>query len=96
MRKITKESIAAFLNSEVFKKQNMEVTVYNEKVCLWLHGNCIATQEGNILKITHCGWKTNTTKERLNGLPNVRINQKIGVWFLNGEIWDGELTEIKL
>ena len=51
MRKITEESINAFLNRTKFKKQNMEVTIYNDKTCLWLHGNCIATLENNELFI---------------------------------------------
>jgi hypothetical protein len=95
MRKITEESINAFLNRTKFKKQNMEVTIYNDKACLWLHGNCIATLENNELFITNCGWESNTTKERLNGLPNVSIYQKNFQWFLNGELWNGELTKIK-
>ena len=94
MRKITEESVSAFNNNAPFKKQNMEVTIYNEKVCLWLHGNCIATKEGGQLKITNAGWKSNTTKERLNALPGVRIQQKNFVWFLNGKEWDGGLTKI--
>jgi hypothetical protein len=39
--------------------------------------------------ITTCGWPTNTTKDRLNALPNVHIHQLKGMWYLNGEKWDG-------
>ena len=98
MRKITKESINAFLNRTKFKKQNMQVTLnnYNNETHLELHGNTIAIlNEKNELFITNCGWRSNTTKERLNALPNVSIRQKNFQWFLNGELWNGELTKIK-
>ena len=46
------------------------------------------------LYIRDGGWQSNTTKERLNGLPNVYINQKDFQWYLNGEAWSGEWTLI--
>jgi hypothetical protein len=106
MRKITKESIKAFLNAESFSKSNMIVKIEATEnglpclVRLYLHGNMIAERHVNKrterLYITNCGWFTNTTKERLNALPNVSIKQKNFVWYLNGREWNGELTEIKL
>lgn len=48
----------------------------------------------NSLVITNAGWKSNTTKERLNGLPNVSIQQKKGEWFLNGTAWNGEWIKV--
>ena len=100
MRKITEESVNAFLNRTKFKKQNMEVENKNYGLgiatLLKLHGNTIAIlNELNELFITNCGWESNTTKERLNALPNVSIRQKNFEWFLNGELWNGELTKIK-
>lgn len=61
---------------------------------LFLHGNRIAYYENGNLYITNCGWFSNTTKERLNALPNVSINQNKGVWYLNGEVWNGEPVKI--
>ena len=62
---------------------------------LKLHGNTIAIlNELNELFITNCGWFTNTTKERLNALPNVCIYQKNWIWYLNGKEWNGKLTQI--
>jgi len=96
MRKITEESINAFLNRTNFSKANMIVKNENEETRLKLHGNTIAIlNENNELFITNCGWESNTTKERLNALPNVSIRQKNFEWFLNGELWNGELTKIK-
>ena len=105
MRKITIESNEAFLNSTPFKKQNMEVRVLateNNSPCwvgLFYHGNMIAerhiNKRVNKLKITNCGYFTNTTKERLNALPNVNLYQKKGVWYLNEKAWNGNLINIK-
>ena len=97
MRKITEESVDAFMNGRRFKKSNMEVcvdTVGTSK--LFLHGNCIAERNriGKYISITSCGWKTNTTKERLNGIPGVSIQQKNFEWYLNGNQWDGSWTDI--
>lgn len=96
MRKITIDSVNAFLNRQTFKRQNMEVTSFDNSFYLKLHGNTIAVLHGDgTLMITDAGWQTNTTKERLNGLPNVNIHQKNFVWYLNGEEWNGNLTQIK-
>ena len=96
MRKITKESINAFLTRREFTKQNTKVRKMNDKYFLKLHNNIIAIlyKDGTI-QITNSGWFSNTTKERLNALPNVNIVQKNFVWYLNGKEWNGELTEIK-
>ena len=97
MRKITEESIKAFLNAKKFNKQNMSVEVLPNVTILKLHGNEIAYQYNNpekTLSITNCGWFTVTTKERLNALPNVSIQQKNFVWFLNGKEWDGNKIDV--
>ena len=87
MRKITQESINAFNNDKSFKKANMEVTVDDNETALYLHGNKIAKKIKDELFISNAGWYSNTTKERLNGLDNVWINQVNYQWFLNGEPW---------
>lgn len=97
MRKITSESIRCFLNAEKYSKGNMIVEVLPNVTVLKLHGNSIAylyNDPERTLSITNCGWFSNTTKERLNSIPNVHISQKDFVWFLNGKEWDGELIDI--
>tara|TARA_R110000751_G_scaffold3827_13_gene17843 strand:- start:106 stop:399 length:294 start_codon:yes stop_codon:yes gene_type:complete len=97
MRKITKESVQAFMNAQKFKKSNMEVVVLPNVTVLKLYGNEIAYRYNDperTLSITNCGYFTVTTKERLNGLDGVSIYQKQGQWYLNEEEWDGELTDI--
>jgi hypothetical protein len=93
MKQITKKACAAFVNCEELKTGNTTVTrKVTDKGNVWelhLFGNLIAWHGGGKLRITNAGWPTYTTKERLNGLPNVSINQVRGKWFLNGVQWDG-------
>lgn len=70
-------------------------------VVLRLHGNAIArypaessTQDHfecfKLLEVSDGGgYQTRTTKERLNGIPDVSVHQKKGQWYLNGYAWDG-------
>ena len=98
MRAITRQSIKAFMNAEPFKKSNMEVEVLPNVTVLKLFGNRIAYRYNDperTLSITNCGWNTATTKERLNALPDVSIQQVRGEWFLNGMEWDGKLIDVK-
>jgi hypothetical protein len=68
-----------------------EGTIYYLK----LFGNKIAAIESDgRLWISNAGWDTKTTKERLNGLPGVSIQQKKGEWYLNGNQWDGNPTYV--
>lgn len=99
MRQITIDAVRAFRNGNRFKRNNTEVrtfshTGYRE---LRLHNNVIAWYDDNgSLFIQNCGYSTVTTKERLNGLPNVSIYQKNWEWFLNGEHWNGEQVKISI
>jgi hypothetical protein len=84
-RKVTQQITDAFLNGSKLTLGN----TYCDGSGIYLHGNLIAYREGSDLFITAAGWLTNTTKERLNALPGVMINQVKGQWFLNGKEWDG-------
>jgi len=97
MRQITQQSVNAFLNAQKFNRQNMQVEVLPNVTVLYLHGNAIAYRYNDpekTLTIQNCGWFTPTTKERLNALPNVSIQQKSFKWYLNGEEWDGSKIDI--
>jgi len=89
-RKITKESVSAFLDGRKFNKGNMRVVVESDRTELRLHGNTIAIIDAlGVMSVCNAGWESNTTKERLNGLPNVSVHQKNWKWYLNGKEWDG-------
>jgi hypothetical protein len=86
MRKITKQTVEAFENNQNFKSDNMEVSSDQFMNRMWLHGNLIAVKDhvNDVLKVSLCGWNTNTTRERLNGIPGVNVSTRKGQAFLNG------------
>lgn len=104
MRKITQDAVRAFLAGEAFSRDNTRVEVRPFKgatensVVLVLHNNPIATYVKSVgvsgLLVCDGNWQTNTTKERLNGLPGVRVHQKAGQWYLNGMKWEGSWTHV--
>jgi hypothetical protein len=69
MKKISQDSVNAFLNKKTFNKDNMRVVSGGGEWYLLLHGNAIAKMlpDGTITLST-CGWHTRTTLERLNCL----------------------------
>lgn len=91
MREVSKSTIQAFLSGKACKVGNTSVTREIGFYKLRLHGNVIATRNtetGEIL-VSDGGWQTNTTKERLNSLfslllNDTRIFQRNGVWFVDG------------
>ena len=97
MRKITKEAVSKFLSKETFRKSNMSVEESYGVYKLKLHGNTIATIDVlGVLSVSNAGWASNTTKERLNGIPGVRVHQKNWNWYLNGQEWDGGWKRISV
>ncbi len=94
MRAITNDAVNAFMNDQNFSRSNTTVKVERAGfsyhiTCMYLFGNLIAQKlrGASNIDIRSGGWMSVTTKERLNGLPGVTIQQKKGVWYLNGELW---------
>ena len=94
-RQISEVAAENFMKLKPCKLSNTEVKVDDYGATLALFGNEIAYLTKGKLSITNRGYKTPTTKERLNALPNVKIEQKANNWFLNGNLWKGELVEVK-
>ena len=92
MRKIESEMQAAIVERRDWSKSNTSVSVDSEgNTDVRLHNNLIATiSNTGDLKLSSCGWKTNTTKSRLNAIldcffDNVRIFQKQFEWYIDGD-----------
>ena len=98
MRVVTQNAVACFRNGGNGTFSNTKVVTENGVSKMYLFGNLIAVMEhtttGGVMKITNAGWRSNTTKERLNRLPNVNIRQVKGEWFLNGQKWNGQLVQV--
>lgn len=75
-RKITTQSVQAFVNGENFSSSNTMVVVDGKNVYLKLHGHTIAKRTKNGVYVSHCGYETNTTKERINGVINEVCNAR--------------------
>jgi hypothetical protein len=95
MRKIEREMIQAIIDRSHFSKANTKVAVHvpmgvdsRAEMRVYLHDNHIATYAKEGLYINHQGWKTNTTKSRLNALiqfvlgGTCRLGQRNFEWFL--------------
>lgn len=100
MRKITEQSVKAFMNGRNFKSGNTEVNVCDSNADLYLFGNLIAKKRAGCVFISNAGWKSVTTKERLNGVcdmvEDTGINQVKGVWYRGSEVFpSNEWVRIK-
>ena len=92
MRKVSGLASKALMSYKKFKRGNTKVEVDSEGAAyLYLFGNLIACHEADGgLKITAAGHMSVTTKDRLNALPHVFIQQRDFVWYLNESQWNGE------
>ena len=100
MRKIERLMNDAISKCIDWKNDNTEVIYSPERDAnyVFLHGNHIATIGDTWLQMFNCGWKTMTTKSRLNAILSEHgsgeyIYQKQGKWFVstsNGELMFSE------
>jgi len=103
MRKIEQQMNSALLRKANWAGSNTTVQ-YNEFTncsSILLHGHQIATLDhhSNALKLSSCGYQTNTTKSRLNALLSefkygCKVFQKNWDWYLQNvnqtvDFWDG-------
>lgn len=91
---MTKISVRPVIDAFLAGKSRRSNNTATDGKSLWLWGNEIAYKADNQIFIRTCGWFTRTTKDRLTGIPGVCIWQKKGVWYLNGEVWDGSATPV--
>ncbi|MAN62070.1 MAG: hypothetical protein CMI60_08995 [Parvibaculum sp.] len=90
--KISKDAARALMAHKNFRRSNTKVIVGGDGAAyMKLFGNTIVCHEADgRLKISSAGYRTMTTKCRLNALPHVSIQQRKFVWYLNDEPWDGD------
>ena len=80
MREITRKAVNSFFNGRNFSRDNTmvvcsKISMHNRFL---LHGNEIfsSNQDFSVFEFSLCGWNTNTTRERLNGILS-RFNSYI-------------------
>jgi hypothetical protein len=79
MREITRKAVDSFFSGRNFSRDNTVVSAKGYNKAIFLHGNCIFRTVENYYGFSLCGWNTNTTRERLNGILskfNSYIKQK--------------------
>ena len=89
MRIIERQMNKAICDCKDWKNDNTKVTYSPERDAnyVYLHGNHIATIGDTFIELYTCGYKTNTTKSRLNAILKVhgngaRIFQKNFEWVI--------------
>lgn len=88
MRKIEEQMITAIQESRDWKSDNTKVVFKDNESHVYLHNNHIATIDDDSLTIFDGGWRSNTTKSRLNAICNAfciegeGIFQKNYKWFI--------------
>jgi hypothetical protein len=101
MRQVSETIVNAFVNGKAKKQGNSQT----DGQSLYLFGNKIAEWRKDGLYISNGGYNatdrhgneltgSKTTKDRLNSLPGVNINQSKCKWYLNGNEWNGEWIKI--
>ena len=92
MRLIESQMNQAIKRGSDFRKDNTEVVFIRGNAFVYLHGNHIATvtrtYAGDSVQLFDGGWRSNTTKSRLNALCNefaygCGVFQKNFEWFLS-------------
>ena len=103
MRKIERLMNMAITHKTDWSSSNTRVEYNNLSNCssIFLHGHQIATFDHNLkaVKLSSCGYTTNTTKSRLNAILDevkygCRVFQKQWDWFVSynnqtASFWDG-------
>jgi hypothetical protein len=85
MRQVTRLAISNWLMRKKFRRDN----THTDGNTLYLYNNAIAKIDDSdgLVYVRSAGWETKTTRERLNGIPGVRIHQKNWEWYLNNILW---------
>ena len=89
MRKIERQMNDAIIASKEWRLDNTEVINEGNVSVVKLHGNKIAEVGPTFIKLYDGGWRTVTTKSRLNAILNVHgcnfdgVFQKKGEWFFH-------------
>jgi len=103
MRQIERQMNSAISNKADWCSSNTQVSFNSNTNCsqIYLHGHQIATYEHNLkaVKLSSCGYQTNTTKSRLNAILEevkygCKVFQKNFNWFVSynnqtASFWDG-------
>lgn len=94
MRAVEKKMINAIINQKNLSCDNTKVVSQKDNVEVYLFDNLICKINRDFVDITNCGYKTSTTKSRLNSIlltfvKDRFIYQKKQEWYIAG----GEVSQ---
>jgi hypothetical protein len=91
MRKIEEKMIDAINYRQNWASDNTIVEIVDDEIIVKLHFHPIARISKNSIQISSCGYRTKTTKSRLNAILShfgvERIYQQDFVWYINNELF---------
>ena len=91
MRRIEEKMIDAINYRKNWACDNTMVEIDGDEIVVKLHFHPIAKIGKNSIQISSCGYRTKTTKSRLNAILShfgvERIYQKDFVWYINNELF---------
>lgn len=93
MRKIEQQMLYAIQQRKNWQLSNTQVTVHGGTIVVRLHGNIIAEITSTALFLSDAGWRSSTTKSRLNAILQhyklPLVYQKQYQWYIGDELWTG-------
>jgi len=100
MRVIEHKMLQAIKSRKYFKRDNTEVVDCVDYSAVYLHGNKIAEIHNDCVVVMDAGWRTNTTKSRINAILREYnlgcVYSKKFQWYVGAAKWHGSyMGEIK-
>jgi hypothetical protein len=93
MRTTKKEILAGIENihtSKLIANNTVRIILQDGTETIRLHRTNIVTKKNGVYTLNSGGWRTLTTKDRINAFAPVRIYQKDFIWYIDGkEFFDG-------
>jgi len=76
-------SVEDFKSAKFIDNNTLEIKYNNGTTSIRLHDTDIVTMKGKNFILNSGGWRTPTTKERINKFAPVRLYQNKGLWYLS-------------
>ena len=95
--KRTKQSIMSAITKEVksskfIDNNTLDILYLDNSRAIRLHDTDVVTFEDNKVILNSGGWRTPTTKDRINKFSPIRVNQEKGKWYVNSLLFFDGIT----
>ena len=85
------EGLTGVKKSKKVDNNTLRIEYNDESSAIRLHNTNVVTFKGNKIILNSGGWRTLTTKDRINKFTNAKLYQEKGLWYLKGSelFYDG-------